>query len=110
MTKLLQQSGGYFAELDVPLPSRGTSVVDFGAGGSATASTVVIGQSGITANAVVIAQVAIAASADHSADEHLVEGLRVMAGAVQAGVGFTLYARSENVNLFGRYNVWWLWS
>ncbi len=110
MAKLLTSSGGQFAEVDVPLPSRGQTVVDFGPTGASSVNVNVTGQTGIAAGAVVLVQVAITVTADHTADEHMVERLRVMAGNVVPGVGFTIYARTENANLFGKYAVQWLWS
>lgn len=36
------------------------------------------------------------ATANHSADEHLVETIRAAAGAIVAGTGFTIYALNTN--------------
>lgn len=71
---------------------RGVSSVDFGAfPGSSNASLAVTGQTGILATSQVKAWVAPVATADHTADEHLVEPLRAYAGNIVAGTGFTLY-------------------
>ena len=70
----------------------GTATLDFGAfPGGSDASVVVTGQTGIVAGSVVQARLRPAATADHSADEHLVETLRIEAGNIEAGSGFTIY-------------------
>jgi len=76
----------------------GTSVVDFGAGAS-HASLAVTGQTAILAGSLVHCWLKPEATADHSADEHLVETIKVFASNVSAGVGFTLHAlnTSESV-------------
>jgi hypothetical protein len=69
----------------------GTATVDFGAfPGSSHASVVVTGQAGIVAGSVVQAWVRPVATADHSADEHMLETLRVHASDIVAGTGFTI--------------------
>jgi hypothetical protein len=73
--------------------AQGTATVDFGAfPGKSDASVDVTGQTAITGASLVEAWLYPSATADHSADEHLVESIRVMAGNVSAGVGFTIYA------------------
>lgn len=69
----------------------GTSIIDFGAGAS-HASLVVTGQAAILAGSLVYCWIKPEATADHSADEHLVETIKVFASDVVAGVGFTLHA------------------
>jgi hypothetical protein len=51
----------------------------------------VTGQAAILAGSLAEAWIFPAATADHSADEHLVETLKVFAGNVVAGTGFTIY-------------------
>lgn len=69
----------------------GTATVDFGAfPGSSHASVVVTGQAGIVAGSVVQAWVRPVATADHSADEHMLETLKVHASDIVAGAGFTI--------------------
>lgn len=71
----------------------GTATVDFGAfPGSSHASVVVTGQAGIVAGSVVQAWIRPVATADHSADEHMLETLRVHASDIVAGTGFTVNA------------------
>ncbi len=93
----------------ISVPVCGRAAIDFGAGAT-DARVVVTGQSAITAQSVVLAKLLYEPTVDHSADEHLVEELDVMAGAIVAGVGFTIVARTRNLALYGRFNVGWVWS
>lgn len=110
------------------MATQGTAVLDFGAfPGASDASVAVTGQAGIVAGSLVEAWLQLAASADHSADEHLVETLRVSAGNIVAGVGFTIYGVNTNQNeerdaarsrvsgldeprIYGKWNVNWVWN
>lgn len=78
----------------------GTSVVDFGSSGALDASVTVTGQTAILAGSLVYCWIKPEATADHSADEHLVESIRVYATDIIAGTGFTLraFAGSELVS------------
>lgn len=98
----------------------GTATLDFGAfPGSAQTEVDVTGQAGIHANALVEAWVRPVATADHSAEEHLVESLRVVAGNIVAGTGFTIYGFStnnlpdpgtgNNLLVYGQWTVAWAW-
>lgn len=89
---------------------RGVTTVNFGSGGSADTSAVVTGQTGISASSVVMVDVAAVATSDHSADEHFVEEITVRAGLIVVGVGFTIFARTNNLELFGSWNISWQWS
>lgn len=72
--------------------AQGTATLDFGAfPGGSDASVAVTGQAGILAGSLVEAWLLPAATADHTADEHIVETLRVFAGSIIAGTGFTIY-------------------
>lgn len=87
--------------------------VDFGAfPGAGSATVAVTGQTGILASTLVEAWVFPKATADHSADEHWVESIKVVAGGVVAGTGFTIYAMNTapgSTMLYGRFNVAWVW-
>lgn len=73
--------------------AQGTTTIDFGAfPGGSDASVAVTGQAGITGTSLVEAWLLPAATADHTADEHVVETIKVMAGNIAAGTGFTVYA------------------
>lgn len=72
--------------------AQGTTTIDFGAFPGATdASVVVTGQAGIVAGSLVEAWIRPAATADHTADEHMVDTIKVIAGNIVAGTGFTIY-------------------
>ena len=74
------------------MPS-GTAIVDFGAfPGASDASVAVTGQGAIVAASLVEAWIRPLATADHSADEHMLETLRVVARDIVPGTGFTIYA------------------
>jgi len=94
--------------------SNGTSfgngaiaVVDFGAFPGSDTASIAVADATIGAGSAVLTAVQVAASADHSADEHLVEEMDVLAGPSVAGVGFTLYARTRNTRLYGLWNLAW---
>ena len=70
----------------------GTSIIDFGSGGASHATLAVTGQAAILSGSLVYCWIKPEATADHSADEHLVETIKVFASNVTAGVGFTLHA------------------
>ena len=72
--------------------TQGTATLDFGAfPGGSDASVAVTGQATIVAGSFVEAWITPALTTDHTADEHLVETLKVMAGNIVAGTGFTIY-------------------
>lgn len=73
--------------------ATGTAIVDFGAfPGGSDANVVVTGQAGILGSSLVEAWLFPAATGDHTADEHLVETIKVVAGGIIAGTGFVIYA------------------
>lgn len=73
--------------------AQGNTTVDFGAfPGSSHAFVDVTGQAGIVAGSAVEAWVRGEASADHSADEHVVETIGVRAASIIAGTGFRIHA------------------
>jgi hypothetical protein len=77
--------------------ATGTAVVDFGAfPGKSDTSVAVTGQASIVSGSVVDAWIRPVASTDHTADEHLVEPIRVLAGNIVPGTGFTVYALNDN--------------
>ncbi len=105
----------------------GIATVDFGAfPGSAEASIAVTGQAGILATSFVHALLHPTATADHSIDEHRVENIKVWAGDIVAGTGFTIYCESQGFpvgtpntsrgytvvapRLYGQYSVQWIWG
>lgn len=75
--------------------SSGITTIDFGAfPGSSDTSVEITGQAGIIAGSLVNAWLVATATADHSVDEHRIESVDVMAGNIQAGTGFTVYAQN----------------
>ena len=101
------------------MAGSGTTTVDFGAfPGASDTSVAVTGQAGIVAGSIVGAWLRPVATADHSVDEHVVETLRVEAGNIVAGTGFTIYAVNTNQisdprgspRLYGLWTVAWAWT
>ena len=86
----------------------GSATIDFGAG-SDIASLAITGQASISALSVTHAWIFPKDTADHSADEHIVEELDVYAGAATAGTGFTIFARTRNKPQRGQWTVAWSW-
>jgi hypothetical protein len=87
-------------------------VLDFGAfPGTTDTSVAVIGQASIVAGSVVLAWIRLVATAEHSADEHLLADMRIAAGSIVAATGFTIYAVTldPEQQLYGTYNVNWIW-
>ena len=72
--------------------ASGTTTIDFGAFPGGSDASVAVAQASIASGSLVEAWLFPAATADHTADEHVVESIKVFAGNVQAGVGFTIYA------------------
>lgn len=117
---------------------QGTVILDFGAFPGKSDASVFVSQPTITAGSLVEAWIFPANTADHTADEHMLETLKVFAGNVQAGVGFTVYGfntseinedlfatrvrvirPAENQNtmnggigtrLYGQFNIGWVWN
>ena len=72
--------------------AQGTAVLDFGAfPGTSDASVVITGQAGILSGSLAEAWIRPDATADHSADEHMLETIKVFAGNIVPGTGFTIY-------------------
>lgn len=99
--------------------AQGTAVLDFGAfPGKSDASVDVTGQTEILAISLVEAWLRPVATGDHSADEHRVETLAVLAGNIVAGVGFTISGRNtsqlgshgQGTRLYGQWTVAWVWN
>lgn len=72
--------------------AQGSTTIDFGAFPGGSDASVAVSQPTISGSSLVEAWIFPAATADHTADEHVVESIKVFAGNVQAGVGFTIYA------------------
>ncbi len=73
--------------------AQGTTTIDFGAfPGASDATAVVTGQVGILSSSLAEAWIFPVDTADHTADEHMVETFKVFATDIVAGVGFTIRA------------------
>ncbi len=92
--------------------ATGNATLDFGAfPGSSDTSVAVTGQTGITTSSFVEAWLVPTATADHSADEHVVETIKVIAGNIVNGTGFTIYGvnTGNNSRIYGTWSVSWVW-
>ncbi len=99
-------------KINASMVRSGLTEIDFGAfPGTDTTTLAVTGQDNIAATASVEAFIVPDATDDHTADEHLVDPPRVMAGNVTAGSGFTIYgAITGNALAYGKWSVGWRWS
>jgi hypothetical protein len=84
----------------------GIATLDFGASNK-TATVVVTGVGSISATSVVLVKMRIEDTADHIAEDLLVDPIRVEAFAIVPGVGFTIYGTMQNAPANGKYNVQW---
>jgi hypothetical protein len=108
--------------------AQGTTTVNFGTFPGATDTSVTVtGQNSILATSLVEAWVFPTATADHSVDEHWVDGPQVMAGNIVAGTGFTIYAsvkpqtdakaptdsrrgKNDSPRAYGSWTIAWVWN
>lgn len=97
--------------------AQGISTLNFGAFPGANHVTVAVtGQTGIVSGSLVEAWIRPEATADHSADEHMVEDLRVYARDIVAGTGFTIHGFPVNspggfaAKLYGQWSIAWVWN
>lgn len=113
VSDILQSPGGTSAfATGSGSATRGTSLLDFGAfPGKSDASLAVTGQTGVTSGTIVKCWLYPVATADHTADEHIVETLEVFVGNIVAGTGFTLYGVNRGTigatRIYGRWTVAW---
>ncbi len=88
--------------------ATGSAILDFGTPSKPAASIAVTGQAGIVATSKTEAFVRLAVSTDHSVDEHRIEQLKVTAGNIVAGTGFTIYGEAYP-QTSGQWNIDWVW-
>lgn len=88
--------------------AQGTTTVNFGTG--KTDTSVAVAAAGITGSQLVEAWIFPSATATNTADDHWVEDLVVIAGNVQAGVGFTIYAKCRSGLAYGEFTVGWVYN
>lgn len=88
----------------------GTTAINFGVFPGASDTQITVSDPGIVGTSVVQAEIMVAATSDHTADEHWVEEIDVIAGNIVAGTGFTIYARCRQGSpaLYGAWNVSWI--
>ena len=109
--------------------ATGTATLDFGAfPGASDASVAVTGQAAIVSGSLVEAWLRPVASTDHSADEHMVETMKVYAGNIVGGTGFTIYGFNtsqlnepiegglqrtqyggKGTRIYGTWTISWAW-
>lgn len=129
-SKFLREDSTWQAVAGSAAPTFGTATLDFGAfPGASDAKVVITGQAAIVAGSTVKAWLRPVATADHTADEHLVETMAVTAGTIVAGVGFTIYGVNTSVlnepvevrpdrgviggggtRIYGTWSVSWMWA
>jgi hypothetical protein len=85
----------------------GIATLDFGSG-STSAQTTLTGHSGITANSVILVALRVIATAEHTAEDMLVDPIRVAVKDLVVGVGFTIDGRMDNAQANGTYEVSWV--
>lgn len=84
---------------------KGTSVLDFGTGSKSV--SLVVAASDITALHQVSAELSTVPTAEHSADDILVDPIRVIVYDIVAGTGFTIYGEMPYATANGTYNINW---
>lgn len=88
----------------------GTVSVDFGVlPGSDSAAFVITTETDILSTSLVRANISLQPTVDHTADEARIENLKITAGAIVPGVGFTVYADCLEGLANGTFNVDWSW-
>ena len=77
--------------------NTGTANLNFGVfPGASDASVSVTGQVSITSGSIVEAWMKLSATADHTADEAMIETIKISAGNIVAATGFTIYGLNTN--------------
>lgn len=90
------------------MSATGTATLNFGV--ASTDTSVAVASAGITGGSLVEAWILPAATATNTADNHWVENLQVVAGNIQAGVGFTIYGKCTQGLAHGAYSVGWVYN
>jgi hypothetical protein len=86
----------------------GEDTLDFGPAPGSTHASRAISRTSILAGSHVEAYLYPRDTADHSIDEHVVDGPHVFACAVVAGVGFTVYGVPRMGRLTGAWTFRWV--
>lgn len=90
------------------MSTQGTTTINFGARATDVATSV--SAPSITGGQLVEVWIFPAATATNTVDNHWVEDLAVIAGNVQAGVGFTIYAACRTGFAHGVYTVGYVYN
>jgi len=95
--------------------AQGTADLDFGAfPGKTDAKVDITGQTGIVSGSLAEAWIRPVNTADHYDEEHMVEDLRIYAGNITPGTGFTVfgYAGSSigTTLIYGVWKIGWVWN
>lgn len=114
------REGGWFRQLwrwaswvtqilTTDLFEMGETTVDFTSTPSASASVVIDGQDYIEEGSLVEAWIEAKATSDHTEAQHAAEPLRVVAGTIVPGTGFTIYVYNDGGTTSGTWTVAWRW-
>jgi hypothetical protein len=89
----------------------GLATLDFGliSDPHVEASIDVTGQTTILDTSKLDAWVRLVATPEHSVDEVRIEALKIKAGNIIAGQGFTVYGECLNGRTYGTYTIEWVW-
>ena len=90
------------------MSGTGTALIDFGLGSTDTSVTVLAPT--IAADSLVESWVFPADTASNTVDNHWVDDVKFIAGNIQAGVGFTIYAKCDTGLAHGVYSVGWVFN
>jgi hypothetical protein len=94
-----------------PAGPAGQVILNFGSEPGVNEATVMVSDTRILSTSIPNAEFAAVATSDHTASDHTYTALYVqlLCGAPVAGVGFTIYATSEE-QISGTFNVNYRWS
>ncbi len=93
------------------MATQGTATLDFGAAPGANSETsVAVASAAILAGSLVEAWVRHEATADHTLDEVRFENIKILAGSIDPGVGFTIYGEVLAGRVWGRFSIVWVWN
>lgn len=91
------------------MAASGTTTLDFGSTPNQLSSVAVTGQTGILVGSLVEAWLLPIATANKTVEDQIAEPLRLVAGNIVPGVGFTIYGVLDQGVTTGQFNVAWVW-
>jgi hypothetical protein len=88
----------------------GSTTINFGAFPGSNEASVAVTDANILASSITDAWITAQSSSNHTVNDHAYAAalIGISTGAPFAGVGFTIYARSD-VKLSGVFNLNWVW-